>query len=112
MSTTTAQPTGAGNLSAVRISDESRFNAACIAIAGPMPDGDPVRIHGTGAYRKIYLSPRKGSGIHCQHVGGFTRDNVSPYASFGSYRCLTFAELTEAVQAGDLVPEWGTGISL
>jgi hypothetical protein len=104
-------PQGAAE-SVARNADKSRFNAVAVSIAGDMPQSDPVRVHGTGAYWKIQLSPRDGSGIHCQHSGGYTRDNVSSYASYGSYRCLTFAELADAMEAGDLLPQWSVGISL
>ena len=97
---------------ALRISDESRFNQVAISIAGEMPDSDPALVHGTGAYWKVYLICREGCGIQSQHCGGFTRDNVPQYASFGTYSCLTFAELTDAMQAGDLIPQWGIGVAL
>ena len=101
---------GEGNAS--RVSDEARFNSVAVSIAGEMPQWDPIRIHGTGAYHKLHLVPRDGSGIYCMHAGGYTRDNVSGYASFGSYRCLSYAELTEALEAGDLIPQWVVGVSL
>jgi hypothetical protein len=97
---------------APHVSDEARFNSVAVSIAGEMPDWNPIRVHGTGAYHKIQLIPRHGSGIYCMHAGGFTRDNVSSYASFGSYRCLSYAELTEALEAGDLTPQWVVGVSL
>ena len=104
-------PLGAAE-SVARNTDKSRFDAIAASIAGPMPQWDPIRIHGTGAYHKIQLSPRNGSGIHCQHSGGYTRDNVSCYASHGSYRCLSFAELADAMEAGDLLPQWSVGIGI
>ena len=106
----TQNTTGGGN--APRISDEARFNSVAASIAGEMPEWDPIRVHGTGAYHKIQLVPRIDSGIYSMHAGGYTRDNVSGYASFGSYRCLSYAELTEALEAGDLVPQWVVGVSL
>jgi hypothetical protein len=111
MSNTKSQAMGSG-ISAERISSESRFNQVSTSIAGEMPEWDPIRVHGTGAYHKIQLVPRDGSGIHCMHAGGYTRENVSGYASFGSYRCLSFAELTEALETGDLIPQWVIGVSL
>ena len=97
---------------APRASDEARFNSVAVSIAGEMPDWNPNRTSGTGAYHKLHLVPRVGSGIQCMHAGGYTRDKVSGYACFGSYRCLSYAELTEALEAGDLVPQWVVGVSL
>ncbi len=101
-----------GESIASRVSDEERFNSVAVSIAGEMPEWNPIRTSGTGAYHKLHLVPRAGSGIHCMHAGGYTRDNVSSYASFGSYRCLSYAELTEAMEAGDLIPQWVIGVSL
>jgi hypothetical protein len=108
MNAQTAQ-TGGGN--APRVSDEKHFNSVAVSIAGEMPSSDP-RVAGTGAHWKILLVPKPNCGIRNQHCGGFTRDDVSPYASFGSYRCLSYAELTEAMEAGDLVPQWIIGVTL